>query len=474
MPPGRKGGQAADGTRRPSTRLGGNGGQAAHGTREDQSGESGAAAKPKGPQASDRAVEATGPEIEPPPDEPQPQASSKPKVARTLEEVLEAIVKFEIPVAGRARMQYGCGFLVDGRGWVATNRHVLAGATTAARVSFADGTRYELAGIVAQSPRHDLAIVQIERPPPEMTILDISSDEVPRLGRQVYAFGHPYNADFSLSKGIVSRVLTTADLLSGSRPQAVAGLNAPADLIWIQHDAKISPGNSGGPLVGEDGRVIGINTFVNLKAEFGYASHVKYLRELVATASDQLVPFPAAQEIVVSAGRMKELFDAGSQFQWTPQAPEQYAALADLAQQMTLARHLQTDATRAAPLSGRARELIGFSDRLFLQMRRARWGPSQFEAINRFAAAQVDRVGTGAMLVATVAANVGSMLLLEIQGTDKHVLVPVGPQLSKSPRGTRWLVIGIVSPQVARLETRTRPAPQRLPIVLAHYMLQVR
>jgi len=414
-----------------------------------------------------------------------------PKTAKSLEEVLEAIVKFEVPVAGGARMQYGCGFLIDGRGWIATSNHVVASATTAAQVSFADGTTSGLAGVVATSAEHDLAIVKLERPPAELRILDISYQDTPRLGSQVFAFGHPYNADFSLSKGIVSRVLTTADLLSGSPQQVVAAMKAPQDLVWIQHDAKISPGNSGGPLLDDEGRVIGVNTFLNVKAELGYASHVKYLRELVATASDPLRPLPPAErvadalgeghaqvrpgQVVVSAGRMKALFEAGRAFAWTPQGPEQYQTLADLAKLMTLAKHLQAipQAVRAPPEA--VRNLVGFADQLFLQIRGAGWGPDQSKAINQYAVDRVDKAGEGAMLFTTVVGSVrNTLLLLEIQGTGKRVLVPVGAVLGKSPRGTNWLVIGLVSQQKAQLKAPNQPDPQRIPVVLTHYMLKVR
>ena len=410
--------------------------------------------------------------------------------AASLEEVLKAIVKFEVPVVGGARVQYGCGFLVDRRGWIATGNHVVAGATTDARVTFADGTECKLAGVVATSPEHDLAIVKLEDPPPGLTILDISYQETPRLGAQVYAFGHPYNADFSLSKGIVSRVLTTADLLAASQDRVVTAMNVPKDLIWIQHDAKISPGNSGGPLLEEGGKVIGVNTFVHVKAEFGYASHVKYLRELAANASDEVTPLPPPQplaragegdqaqlppgRVVVSSGRMKQLFDAGQAFRWTPQQAEQYETLAELARQMTLAKHLQAipKAVEAPPQA--IQSTVGLADQLFFLLRSAGWGPDQSKAINQFAADRVDKPGEGAMLFTTVVGSVqDTFLLLEIQGTEKRVLVSVGNVLSKSPRGTQWLVLGLVSPKTAQIKHPNQPEPQRLPIVVTHYMLKV-
>jgi S1-C subfamily serine protease len=431
-----------------------------------------------------------GPSAAEPPEKTKPEESSATgRVARSLEDVLKAIVKFEVPVAGQARIQYGCGFLIDQRGWVATSHHVVANATTAARATFADGTTCKLAGVVARSPEHDLAIIKLEDPPPELTTLDIGYEGNPRLGAQVYAFGHPYNADFSLSKGIVSRVLTTADFRSGSQPSPVTEMKAPDDMVWIQHDAKISPGNSGGPLLDEDARVIGVNTFVNVKAELGYAGHVKCLRELVATASEQLTPLPAPEDVadslgsgdmqvqpgqvVVSAGRMQQLFDASRQFAWTPQRPEQYQTLAELAKLMTLAKHIQSipQAVQAPPEA--VRNLAGFTDRLFFEMRSAGWAPDHARAINRFAVASVDKPGEGAMLMTTVVGNLPNALLLQVQGTERRVMVFAPGSLSKSPPATHWLVIGLVTPRTAQVKTSTGPV-LRCPVILTHYMLRVR
>lgn len=415
----------------------------------------------------------------PPPARPLPPATPEPQKAQSLEQVLRAIVKFEVPLAGGAQMQYGSGFLVDPRGWIATNNHVLASATTAARATFADGTKHVLAGVVATAPQHDLAIVKLANPPSDLTILDVGYEPIPRLASQVYAFGHPYNADFSLSKGIVSRVLTTAELLPGSVPKVVAAMNAPKDLIWIQHDAKISPGNSGGPLLADDGRVIGVNTFVHTKAGFGYASHVRYLRQLLATASDQVTPLPPATaprpgQVVVSVGRMKQLYDAGRAFAWTPQRPEQYQTLAELAKQMTLAKFVQAHPKAAQAPPEAVQNLVGFTDQLFLKLRTAGWGPNHSAAINRYAVDRLSKPGEGAMVFTTVVGNVrNALLLLEIQGTKRYVLVPVGTVLSKSPRGTRWLLIARVSPKTAQLTTPTQATPQRLPILETHYMLRI-
>ena len=414
----------------------------------------------------------------------------QPRIAQSLEEVLEAIVKFKIPAQGGARVEYGCGFVVDARGWIATNYHVIDAAAADATVAFANGAECKLAGVVAQSPELDLAVLQLESPPAGLTILDVGYDDSPKLGSQVYAFGHPYNADFSLSRGIVSRVLTTADLLASPHSRVVAAMKAPDDMIWVQHDAKISPGNSGGPLLEDDGRVLGVNTFVHLKAEFGYASHVKYLRELLAGASAQVAPLPAPAiasatdetpqlrpgQVAVSAGRMRQLVEKVRAFEWTPHDPAQYEALADLARQMTVAKHLEVASGRVAVPRQAVNELAGCADDVFVQMKDVGWTRERAQVLNQFAAGRADKPGDGALAVVTVLGPVpeANAILLHVLGTEKHFLVPVGQQQSQFPRGSQWLVIGLVTPRTARLTMRDQTDPEQIPVVMTRYMLKVR
>ncbi len=402
------------------------------------------------------------------------------KTATSLDEVEKAVVKFEIPLEIGNVTQSGTGFVINDRGWIATNYHLIARMTKATRVKLADGTRLELAGIVAKDPHRDLAIVCLQSPCPQLTALDIAFDEQPALGDQVYAFGHPYDADFSLSKGIVSRVLTTADLQDSPARHLVARLRAPADLIWIQHDAKISPGSSGGPLIDEHGRVLGINTFVHLKAEFGYASHVEYLRRLAATASATLEPLPEQRETVrtvVSTKQMNRLFAECAAMDWKPRTTEQYQLLADLAKQMTLARHLQAAGKGA---QGRAQtalqNLAKVANERFAAIRRVAWTAERLEPINQLAVDQLDHVGEGILFNAVVVgADRGrGAVLMEIEPTGSPVLVRLGPLAAKFAPKSRWILIGFVTPEIARVNIQGRTDTRPVRIVLTHYLLACR
>ena len=221
-----------------------------------------------------------------------------PKVAKTIEEVANAVVKFEMPQPDGG-MITGTGFLIDSRGWVATNYHVVTRLSTAARVKLKSGRKIEIEGIAAIAPERDLAIVKLKEMPPEAMLLDIGYVDRPKDGTRVYAYGHPLNNEFSLVEGIVSRVLTTAEFAAEQpdKTNVLAKLHAPADQLWIQTDATVSQGNSGGPLLDSDCRVIGVNTFANLDARFGFASHVKYLKALADQASGGVTPLKELSEL---------------------------------------------------------------------------------------------------------------------------------------------------------------------------------
>ncbi|NUQ62942.1 MAG: trypsin-like peptidase domain-containing protein [Pirellulales bacterium] len=403
------------------------------------------------------------------------------RTAGSLAEVEKAIVKFELPLEVGNGTQSGTGFVINDRGWIATNHHLIAGITKAARVKLADGTRLELAGIVARDPQRDLAIVGIRNPPAQLGALDIRYDGSPALGEQVFAFGHPYNADFSLSKGIVSRVLTTKDLLDSDARHLVARLRAPADLVWIQHDAKISPGSSGGPLMDERGHVLGINTFVHLRAEFGYASHIKYLRRLAALASGTLEPLPEKREslrTVVSTAQMNRLFTDCAAFGWKPAVAEQYQKLADLAMQMTLARHVESLSQRSPP--GRAQQSLhnvaNVANEKFAAIGKIPWTREHFEAINRFAADQVDQVGEGIVLTCVVLGTgpQQGVVLLEIEGAGTPVLIRAGAEAAKFAPKSRWFLLGFVTPEIARVQMVGRADARAARTLLTHYMIAFR
>ena len=139
----------------------------------------------------------------------------------------------------------GSGVVWSADGVVVTNHHVIAGATEV-EVVFADGDRLA-AEVIASDPRSDLAVLRVDRdglPAAQF------ADELPEVGSLAVALGNPLGFENSATAGIVSGL---------HRAIPGAAEQAPALVDLIQTDAPISPGNSGGALIGADGRVIGIN-----------------------------------------------------------------------------------------------------------------------------------------------------------------------------------------------------------------------
>jgi serine protease Do len=149
------------------------------------------------------------------------------------------------PSDSPARSALGSGVIIDAKGIILTNYHVVEGADEVL-VELSDGKQYRAADIKADE-QSDLAVLRIkaDRSLPAAILGD--SDKL-EIGDWVLAIGHPFDLDLTVSSGIISgkaRILP-----SGRR------------VDFLQTDAAINPGNSGGPLVNLDGEVVGINTAI--------------------------------------------------------------------------------------------------------------------------------------------------------------------------------------------------------------------
>ena len=144
----------------------------------------------------------------------------------------------------------GSGSIIDKRGYILTNVHVISGATKI-YVSLFDGTQYE-AEVVGQDLDSDLAVIKFN-PPEGMTLKTISFGDSTSLkvGQKVIAIGNPFGMERTMTTGIVSAL---------GRPIQNSNNRIIRDMI--QTDASINPGNSGGPLLDSSGRMIGINTMI--------------------------------------------------------------------------------------------------------------------------------------------------------------------------------------------------------------------
>jgi S1-C subfamily serine protease len=140
----------------------------------------------------------------------------------------------------------GSGFVIDQKGDIVTNDHVVQGAENL-RVGFSGGASYA-AEVVGTDPSTDLAVIHVHAPASALHPLAFADSGLTEVGDAVYAIGNPFGLDRTMTAGIVSA--------TGRDIQAPNGLGIPNA---IQTDAPINHGNSGGPLLDSAGRVVGIN-----------------------------------------------------------------------------------------------------------------------------------------------------------------------------------------------------------------------
>ena len=149
----------------------------------------------------------------------------------------------------------GSGVIVDDKGHVVTNNHVVDGLQgKTVQVTLSDGRLYD-ATIAGTDPSTDLAVVTLKDPPSDLTVAQFGSSSDVKVGDPVMAVGNPLGLANTVTTGIVSAVNRPVS------PQTTSGTQGPVTNA-IQIDAAINPGNSGGPLFNAKGQVIGITSSI--------------------------------------------------------------------------------------------------------------------------------------------------------------------------------------------------------------------
>ena len=162
----------------------------------------------------------------------------------------------------------GTGVIVDARGYIVTNHHVIEDVTNL-RVTTVDGAVYP-AEIVARDPQTDLALLAI-KPTQTLTVMPMGTSTDVMIGEQVAAIGNAFGYEHTTTVGYISELHRDVKL---SDEQAYRNL--------IQTDAAINPGNSGGPLVNLDGEMIGLNVAIRAGAQnIGFAIPVDDVKQVL-------------------------------------------------------------------------------------------------------------------------------------------------------------------------------------------------
>jgi Do/DeqQ family serine protease len=175
----------------------------------------------------------------------------------------------------RAQRSLGSGVIVDPTGIVVTNVHVIEGAEEI-RIALADRREFD-AEVLLRDPRSDLAILRLKAGRERFPAIELGDSDELQVGDLVLAIGNPFGVGQTVTQGIVSALART-------------GLGISDYSFFIQTDAAINVGNSGGALVDMAGRLVGINTAIFSRSGgsvgIGFTIPVNMVRVVIESARD--------------------------------------------------------------------------------------------------------------------------------------------------------------------------------------------
>ncbi|CAL8347517.1 unnamed protein product [Lota lota] len=219
-------------------------------------------------------------------------------IADVVDKIAPAVVHLELFRSGPFSDQdvpvsSGSGFIVSPDGWIVTNAHVLANKQRI-RVELQSGVRYD-AVVTDADNKLDVALIKIDSEDP-LPVLQLGRSSDLRPGEFVVAIGSPFSLQNTVTTGIIS---------TAQRHGAELGL-ADSTMEYIQTDAIINYGNSGGPLVNLDGDVIGINT-LKVTAGISFAIPADKIRQFLAESYDRQTKGSASSKKKYIGVRMLQL-----------------------------------------------------------------------------------------------------------------------------------------------------------------------
>jgi putative serine protease PepD len=174
----------------------------------------------------------------------QPVARTTSSISAVYQRVKDGVVEVETS-AGAQGGATGSGFVIDEEGHIVTNQHVVDGAQSVT-VTFSDGTE-EQATVVGADPSTDIAVLDVDRPSSQLTPLSFTADGSLEVGDAVIAIGSPFGLQGTLTTGVISAL-----------GREIESPNRFTIENVVQTDAALNHGNSGGPVLDLQGRVVGV------------------------------------------------------------------------------------------------------------------------------------------------------------------------------------------------------------------------
>ncbi len=182
--------------------------------------------------------------------------------------------------AGVVRVEHstglGSGFVIDSEGHILTNAHVVDGAKGEITVSFSNEERV-VAKVIGIDNATDVALLKVDLPASALTVIPLGDSATQQVGDPVVAIGNPFGQDRTVTSGIISAVARSIQAPNGFMINDA-----------IQTDASINHGNSGGPLLNMQGRVIGINSQIDTggtgdgSVGIGFAVPINLVKQVVS------------------------------------------------------------------------------------------------------------------------------------------------------------------------------------------------
>jgi serine protease Do len=192
------------------------------------------------------------------------KASAGEDFSGIIEDVVKSVVTIKTDVS------QGTGFIIDEEGYIVTNYHVMENAKSAGIFTY-NGELHQVK-IIGYNLDLDIALLKISG---DFNALKLADSEDIQLGEKVIAIGNPLGLQFSVSEGIISNI-------NQAGPNGIKA--------YIQTDAALNPGNSGGPLINKQGKVVGINNFKISGSEgIGFALESNYIKNIVNEISSEAI-----------------------------------------------------------------------------------------------------------------------------------------------------------------------------------------